>query len=167
MGSDFHSPLFFMDPERVFTWRLFLRSVPDMLGFMMVFYLNYFFLIDKFLYKGKTREFIIYNFLLIVAVAFMMHYGKELLGYLMPHMRPRARDRRNHFFPWLFIVRNSTSLFLMAGLSVALKMTVRWFEVDNERKELEKQIGGRATEPEEPDQSAFSPQHAQQYLRAH
>jgi len=138
-----------------------------MLGFMMVFYLNYFFLIDKFLYKGKTREFIIYNFLLIVAVAFMMHYGKELLGYLMPHMRPRARDRRNHFFPWLFIVRNSTSLFLMAGLSVALKMTVRWFEVDNERKELEKQIGGRAAEPEEPDQSAFSPQHAQQYLRAH
>jgi hypothetical protein len=137
-GIIFILPYFFMDPDRVFTWRLFLRSVPDMLGFMLVFYLNYFFLIDKFLYKGKTREFIIYNILLIVAVAFMMHYGKELLEYLMPHMRPRWRGRRNHFFPFLFIVRNSTSLFLMMGLSVALKMTVRWLEVENERKELAK-----------------------------
>jgi hypothetical protein len=29
-------------------------------------------------------------------------------------------------------------LFLICGLSVALKMTMRWFEVDNERKELTK-----------------------------
>jgi sensor histidine kinase YesM len=109
-----------------------------MLGFMLVFYLNYFFLIDKFLYKGKTREFIIYNFLLIVAVAFMMHYSRGLLEYLLPELRSRRRGRHPNFFPWLFIVRNSTSLFLMMGLSVALKMTVRWFEVDNERKELAK-----------------------------
>jgi two-component sensor histidine kinase len=137
-GVIFILPYFFMDPDRVFTWRLFLRSLPDMLGFMLVFYLNYFLLIDKFLYRGKTREFILYNILLIVVVALMMHYSKELLEYLIPQMRPRWRGRRNHFFPLPFIIRNSTSLFLVAGLSVALKMTVRWFEVENERKELAK-----------------------------
>jgi hypothetical protein len=137
-GVIFILPYFFMDSERVFTWRPFLRSIPEMLGFILVFYLNYFFLIDKFLYRGKTKSFIIYNVLLILGVAFMMHYGRELLEQLMPHLRPRWRGKHNPFFPLLFIVRNSTSLFLVMGLSVALKMTVRWFEVDNERKELAK-----------------------------
>ena len=137
-GVIFILPYFFMDTERVFTWRPFLRSIPEMLGFVLVFYLNYLFMIDKFLYRGKTTEFIIYNLVLILAMAFIMHYGRELLEQLMPHLRPRWRGKGNHFFPFLFIVRNSTSLFLVMGLSVALKMTMRWFEVDNERKELAK-----------------------------
>lgn len=137
-GVIFILPYFFMDSERVFTWRPFLRSIPEMLGFMLVFYLNYFILIDKLLYREKTKRFIIYNILLIVCVAFTMHYGRELLEQLMPYLRPRWRGRHNPLFPLLFIVRNSTSLFLVMGLSVALRMTVRWFEVDNERKELAK-----------------------------
>lgn len=137
-GVIFILPYFFMDAERVFTWRPFLRSIPEIVGFMLVFYLNYFVLIDRLLHNGKTREFILSNLLLIIAGGFLMHYGRELLEYLLPHLRPRWRGRHLPMFPFLFIVRNSTSLFLMMGLSVALKMTIRWFEVDNERKELAK-----------------------------
>lgn len=138
-GVIFILPSFFMDSERIFNWRSFMRSLPEMLGFMLVFYTNYFLLIDKFLYKGKTKQFIFYNLLLIVAVAFLMHYGRGMLEILMPELRPRRRMRRGGpNMQLLFLVRNSTSLFLMAGLSVALKMTVRWFEVDSERKELAK-----------------------------
>lgn len=137
-GVVFILPYFFMDSERIFTWRPFMRSIPEMLGFMLVFYLNFFVLIDQLLHKGKSRAFILYNLLLIIAVSFLMHYSRELLEYLLPELRPRWRGRHPNFFPWLFIVRNSTSLFLMMGLSVALKMTVRWFEVENERKELAK-----------------------------
>jgi sensor histidine kinase YesM len=47
-------------------------------------------------------------------------------------------------------------LFVFDGrLSVALKMTVRWFEVDNERKELEKAKSMRNCKPQEPDQPHF------------
>jgi two-component sensor histidine kinase len=137
-GVIFILPYFFMDSERIFTWKPFMRSIPEMLGFMLVFYLNFFVLIDQLLHKGKTRPFIFYNLLLIIVVSFLMHYSRELLEYLLPELRPRWRGRMPKFFPWLFIVRNSTSLFLMMGLSVALKMTVRWFEVDSERKELAK-----------------------------
>ncbi len=143
-GVIFILPYFFMDSERIFNWQWFMRSLPEMLGFMLVFYLNYFLLIDKLLYKGKTKQFILYNLLLIVAVAFLMHYGRGLIETLIPELRPRRRMKRGGGRGWssniqlLFLVRNSTWLFLMAGLSVALKMTVRWFEVDNERKELEK-----------------------------
>ncbi len=138
-GVIFILPYFFMDSERVFTWRPFLRSIPEMLGFMLIFYLNFFLLIDQLLYKGKNRAFILWNILLIIAVSLFMHYGRELMEYFMPHLRPRWRGRRsNNLFPLLFLLRNSTSLFLMMGLSVALKMTVRWWEVENERKELAK-----------------------------
>lgn len=139
-GMIFILPYFFMDSERIFNWRSFMRSLPEMLGFMLVFYINYFLLIDKLLYKGKTKEFILYNLLLIVATAFLMHYGRGLIEALIPELRARRRMRRGggSNMQLLFLVRNSTSLFLMTGLSVALKMTMRWFEMDNERKELAK-----------------------------
>ncbi|MFA7492713.1 MAG: histidine kinase [Proteiniphilum sp.] len=139
-GVVFILPSFFMDSERIFNWQSFMRSLPEMLGFMLVFYLNYFLLIDKLLYKSRGKEFILYNLLLIVMTAFLMHYGRGLIETLIPELRPRRRfmKRDGNNIHLLFLVRNSTSLFLMAGLSVALKMTVRWFEVDNERKELAK-----------------------------
>lgn len=139
-GVIFILPYFFMDSDRIFNWKFFLRSLPEMLGFMLVFYLNYFVLIDKLLFKGKTQQFILYNILLIVATAFLMYYGRGLIEMILPELKPRRRMRRGggSKMELLFLLRNSTSLFLMTGLSVALKMTVRWFEVDNERKELEK-----------------------------
>jgi Putative regulator of cell autolysis len=136
-GVIFILPYFFTDSAQIFNWRSFIRSIPELLGFMLVFYLNYCVLIDQFLHKGRTKEFILYNLLLIIAVAFLMHYGRGVIESLLPELKPRWRGRRGGF-GLLFLVRNSTSLFLMMGLSVALKMTVRWFEVDNERKELAK-----------------------------
>ncbi len=136
-GVIFILPYFFMDSERLFNWKLFTRSLPDFLGFMLVFYLNYFLLIDKLLFKGKTKQFIFYNLILIVGTAFLMHYSRGWLTALLPEFMPRWRMRRK-VLPISFVVRNFTSLFLMTGLSLALKMTVRWFEVDNERKELAK-----------------------------
>ncbi len=127
-----------MDSERVFNWRPFIRSIPEMVGFMLVFYINYFILIEKFLFKNKTREFIIYNIILIAIVAILMFYGRIWIESVMPHLRSRWRGRRNNGISLIHFVRNTTSLFLMLGLSVAFRMTFRWFEVDNERKELAK-----------------------------
>lgn len=139
-GVIFILPYFFIDSERIFTWRPFLRSIPEMVGFLMVFYINFFLLIEKLLFKGRNKAFILWNIVLIIAVSFIMHYTRELMEFLWPYLRPRWRGRPNgnNFFPLLFLLRNSTSLFMMMGLSVALKMTVRWLQVENERKELAK-----------------------------
>ena len=131
-------PYFLMDSSAYLRGDPF-ASIPGMLGFLLVFYLNYFLLIDRLLHKGKTRSFIFWNILLILVVSVLMFYGRVLLDQFMPHFRSRwRRHRGGGFIPLLFLVRNSTSLFLMIGLSVALKMTIRWFQVENERKELEK-----------------------------
>ena len=131
------APYFFMDRETIFRWDMFIRSSPDMLGLLFIFYINYFFLIDKFLFKGKTYQFIFYNILFVVAMLFLMHYGNELIRTLS-NQPMRRHGRRMKVSPWLFIIRNATTLVTMVGLSVALKMTFQWFIAENEMKELEK-----------------------------
>lgn len=130
-------PYFFTDSESFFQWRRFMRSLPTSLGFLTVFYVNYFLLVDKFLFKGKNAEFILYNVLLIASVAVLIKYGYEVTRLMYPETRPRG-GRRNVHSPWLFYVRDSTSLLLIAGLAVALKSGTRWLRMENERQELEK-----------------------------
>lgn len=129
-------PYFFMDSQMFFDTRRFMRSIPETIGFLLVFYINYFLLIEKLLFKRKNKEFILANVALIFIVALLMHYGHEWYESMMPELFQRRR--RRVLSPSFFLIRNSTSLFLMMGLSLALKMTVRWFQVENERKELEK-----------------------------
>ena len=136
MGCNLHFTLLY-GYRTGFQLEIICSFITRCVGFYAYFYLNYAWLIDKLLYKGKTKSFILYNLLLIVIIAFLMHYGRGWIEALIPELRTRRRYRRENL-KFLFIVRNSTSLFLMTGLSVALKMTVRWFEVDNERKELAK-----------------------------
>lgn len=136
-GVIFILPYFFINEEQIFNWKPFLRSLPDMLGIMLVFYINYFVLIEKLLFKGKTKEYIICNIILIVGVTLLMSYMPIWLNKLIPEMRV-FRRRRWGGISVMHIIRNSTTLFLITGLSLAFKMTVRWFELDNERKELAK-----------------------------
>lgn len=133
----FGLPLFFFDRRNVFSWSNFWRSTAALLCFMTVFYVNYLYLIDKFLFRRKTKEFIIINLLLIIGLAFLMHYSHELIYSLNLEGRPLRRKRKSP--PLLpFILSNMFSLTLVAGLSVAIKMSIHWVQLDNERKELEK-----------------------------
>ncbi|HXL00361.1 MAG: sensor histidine kinase [Dysgonamonadaceae bacterium] len=133
----FGLPLFFFDRRNVFSWSNFWRSTSALLCFMAVFYINYLYLIDKFLFRRKTKEFIIINLLLITALAFLMHFSHEFIYSLNLDGRPLRRRRKSP--PLLpFILSNMFSLALVAGLSVAIKMSIHWVQLDNERKELEK-----------------------------
>ena len=105
----------------------------------VVFYINYFYLIDKFLFKKQTYKYLFWNLLLIIIVSMGIRYWKDLNFINFPpppemvKMRPRAWYR--DFF---FLTRDVFSLFLAAGLSVAIKMTSQWIESENTQKELEK-----------------------------
>ncbi|MGI6073810.1 MAG: sensor histidine kinase [Fermentimonas sp.] len=136
-GVIFILPYFFMSSEQLFTWKPFIRSIPEMLGFMLLFYINYFVLVDKYLYKNRFVEFAIFNIILIVGLAVLMYYAVGWMEELIPELRMR-RFRRRGNFNMMHIVRNCTSLFLMMGLSVAFRMSIKVFEIDSERKEMAK-----------------------------
>lgn len=135
----FGFPFFLMDRSVSFDWKRFSNSIPMLIAFMVAFYVNYFVLIKKFLFNGKTGKFILINVVLIVLLALLMHYWHDVYRMLAPYdLPPPRRPHRFNPSPLLFIVRNVTSLGAVVGLSVALRMSMRWSQIEGERKELEK-----------------------------
>ena len=134
----FGLPIFLAERGQGISWSYFWRQTSVMLSFMIVFYANYLFLINGYLYNQKTKKFIIINLLLIIAMASLMYFAHDLIMSLNLDGRPIRRRRRYTTPHYIFIGRNILSLALIVGLSVAIKMSARWAMVEAERKELEK-----------------------------
>lgn len=128
--------IFFSNRGDGFNWSIFWKSAPSMLFIVFIFYINYLYLIEKYLFNHRLREFIIINLALVILAAILMHISYEFINSLNLSGHTYRRRRRPPALP--FILRDTFSLITVAGLSVAVKMSGRWMQVDNERKELEK-----------------------------
>ena len=135
----FGLPLFLIDRGQGINWSHFWRQASVMVGFMIVFYINYIYLIDRFLYRQKTTEFILINLLLIIVIGTLMYYAQDYIISLNLEGRTRRYRKRHQKTQYMFIARNLFSLALIVGLSVGIKMSARWSKVESERKELEKE----------------------------
>lgn len=135
-GITFCFPLFFSSKEGIsWSWYLGYFFIP--VAFMLVFYSNYFLLIEKLLFRKKMLQFIVLNIALILLVElcldwWMDYHHTYFMGDKSDHPRPPKS---------MFVVRDYTMMILVAGLSVAIKMTGNWYRMESERRELEK---GRA-----------------------
>lgn len=121
------------------TWTDYLRHgciVP--ISFLIVFYVNYFFLIPRYLFEGSVKRFLLLNALLIVCVAAGSHLWQEYI--FQAYLKGGAERGGRHVGPpkWIFILRDIFSMILTIGLSVAIKMSGRWQQLDAARREAEK-----------------------------
>lgn len=127
----FGFPFIFMlessDPDLGKYWGFFFNT----LGFFVVFYVNYLWVIDKLLFGKKMKEFIAANVLLVAVCTIILHIQQR---YAFPNVHP------DHFGPppYVFIFRDVTSMLMSAGLSVAIRVTGQWYKVEAMRKETEK-----------------------------
>ena len=103
---------------------------------LAVFYLNYIYLVKRYLFTRQLWLYLLSNLLLFAAVTVLSHL---LLNLIPPPeiMPPQGRVRRVPIPP-MILVDGVKHIFLTA-LSVALKATSSWYQMDTERKELEKQ----------------------------
>lgn len=99
--------------------------------FAVLFYVNYFYLIDKFLFKKEFVSFIAWNVLLIII---LLGFQTVTLQALMPPHIPniefidRPHSIKNVRPPYAMKMYTDYMLvFLVLGLSVALKTTMRWY----------------------------------------
>lgn len=106
------------------------------LSFLVVFYVNYFLLIPCYLFKGKTQNFLILNLVLIALIVTAGHLWQE---YLYKEIIRELHGGR-HIGPpkWAFVLRDACSLALIAGLSTAIRLSSRWKQTENARREAEK-----------------------------
>lgn len=135
-GILFGLPFFFTGREaETVTLHSYIRFMIVPLSFMFVFYVNYFLLVDRYLYSRHPGRFFLSNLLLIAIAMASVHFLMHLLpppDHLHP---PREREWQEIVG---FFLGNAMLYLLVAGLSVAIRMTGGWYKVDSMKKELEK-----------------------------
>lgn len=129
-------PFFFTGREtQTVTIENYIRFVIVPLSFMLVFYVNYFFLVKRYLFSRHGWKFFFSNVLLVVIAMTSVH----LLMQLLPppdFQHPRSDKELQKVIGFFFV--NALIYGLVAGLSVAIKMTSGWYTVESARRELEK-----------------------------
>lgn len=112
------------------------------LSMMLVFYLNYSIFIDKILFQRKIGKFLFYNLLLILLVGTVVHFWQEATMPPPAHIfhMPRPPKMHHELIPMgvSFLIRDLITLFIIAGLSIAVRMTGKWYTSEVERQEEEK-----------------------------
>lgn len=134
-GIMFGFPFFFVERENGnINWMAYVRHSAVPLSFMIVFYVNYFLLVPRYLFQSQNKRYITYNILLLCAIGLMLHLWRSLT--FDPSFGPKHRSG----VPpgWLFFVRDMLSLVFTIGLSAAIRMSARWTQAEAARKEAER-----------------------------
>lgn len=115
----------------------YLRFLVMPVSFMIVFYLNYFLLIRHYLFTRRVKQFLGINLLMIIGMMLSVH----ILMQILPD-DGRRRPEHKHEPRWQeavgFYLGNVVLYSLVAGVSVAIRMTNGWYQVESLRQELER-----------------------------
>lgn len=129
-------PLFFTGNQtESVTWIAYLRFIIVPLSFMILFYFNYFYLVDRFIFTKQFVWFLLSNICVIVVLMYSVHFLMHILP--APVNRPGPPEREWHDVVRFFI-GNTIIYMLVAALSVAIKMTGSWYRAESAQKELQK-----------------------------
>lgn len=133
-GIMFGFPFFFVERGNGnINWMAYMRHSAVPLSFMIVFYVNYFFLVPRFLFQSQTKRYITYNIILLFIIAILLRLWQNLT--FDPTMIPKHPGKVPG---WLFFARDMVSLIFTIGLSAAIRMSIRWSQTEAARKEAEK-----------------------------
>lgn len=128
-------PLFGTSPDRpMMTWSEYIRFLLVPISFIVVFYINYLLLIDRYLTKRRMGLYIVSNILLILIVMTVVHL---FFRYILPQGHFRPPKDRPLWDSIMFFARNALIYILVIGASVAIKMTAGWYRAESARKDLE------------------------------
>ena len=134
-GIVFGFPLFFTWKEAdSLTWVKYLGYVCLPVLSMVIFYCNYFVLIDRVLFVRGVISFLLVN---LVFFAVLSLLSDAWHSWYFVHI---VGDRHRAGGPpkIMFVLKNCLTMALTAALSVAIRLTENWRAIEDEKKELEK-----------------------------
>ncbi|MGB5418240.1 sensor histidine kinase [Algibacter sp.] len=104
--------------------------------YAFIFYLNYFVLIDRFLFNKKTVLFIVFNIIIIGFFIFIKEYIEDT--FFQDIVKRRAADTENSGPPFkMFIYIQMLSYMAPLLFSITIKTTKRWVKTEAEKKEAQ------------------------------
>lgn len=107
---------------------------------MLVFYLNYLWLVPKYLANGKGRYFWIVNIVMMVVLALVSHYWMDVTHHMLdpkPESHVPPMDWKRVVMTASFVVRNMFNLAISAAIATLIQLAVRWQASETARKEAE------------------------------
>lgn len=125
-------PLYSPAPNRpIITYAQYLHYVLTTLSFMIIFYLDYFLFIKRFLFQKKFVAFFIEN---IIVIAILM-FSLWLAAHEM--LEPKIDIEPTFAMKVRFTLGNIFMYALVICVSIALRVTKEWFYTEANRKEIE------------------------------
>jgi two-component system sensor histidine kinase AlgZ len=126
-------PLLLIDSPK-FRATYFERSIMPMSFYVVVFYFNYFYLIQNQLFKRKYWQFVLSNLAIIFIGALTILY----LYLLIFHGGEMPETRKGRPFPWMLVViKDVFFCSMIAGFSIAIRATNRIFKEEKRREKEE------------------------------
>ena len=135
-GIMFGFPFFFVERGNGnINWMAYIRHFAVPLSFMIVFYVNYFFLVPRYLFQNQSKRYIVYNIILLCIIGILLHLWQSLTFDPSFENKPRRPGMPPG---WLFFLRDMLSLVFTIGLGAAIRMSARWTQNEAARKEAER-----------------------------
>lgn len=128
-------PIFFDTGEQERSIGMYLMFFFPMFFNLIVFYLNFFILIERFLFKREILIYLIINVVIFVLVSWGVIRLQTVWIEDLTGLDPRNRPEIPVQFIW---IKTLVPLLLVAGLSVAIRMTGQWYHMEKIRDNLEK-----------------------------
>ena len=133
-------PLMFSRPTDTWDLRLdhFVRSMGATLCYMLVFYINYCWLIPKMYFERRKPQFFWCNAALVVVAAFLIAGWWILFANLNLFGAEQEAMHRPHPPIASMVWQSLVMLVLVTALALAVRMAQRWQHMEDQRREAEK-----------------------------
>lgn len=133
-GLFFAFPLFFAQRNNgTINWDAFVHHSVFPASLFVIFYLNYFLFIPYLLFRERPKQFLFINLLVILIMTGVVRYLNNLVAPPPPLDMDRPLPPQ-----YIFYLRDMAGLIFSAGLSVAIRMSIRWSKAEAERQEAVK-----------------------------
>jgi len=134
-------PVLMVYDKEFFSWHRSISMLVPQVFAIILFYVNYLYLVEEYLFHKRVQSFFLINTLLLLVSLVLVHLIQDALQDVFSLFRELEEDPRRPGggkLKGFIIVRHVISLILTAGLSVAIKMTDRLYKTETARKDLEK-----------------------------
>ena len=131
-------PMFFhsSNDDWLVVFNRYVRWLGNPLAYLLVFYVNYLWLVPRFLLKKRDwKMFILMNLLILVTGILVIDVWHWCVTQLLPEIGnnpPRRNMIKSQRYFWAVL-----TLILIIAMAVAVRMSQRWQHIEEARKEAE------------------------------
>lgn len=129
-------PIAFSSHDTFDFYRYLKFNLIPLLFHCLLFYGNYLFIINRFLFNKKQVQFVIINLVLVIIAALLVYLLKDMV---VKYQAMQPTNSGSHWQSSRRIYKDLLSMIMPVVVSIAARTTEKWSEQEAEKKEKEKE----------------------------